>query len=437
MEGSARSPPRVLMVVENFSVPSDRRVWPECLALRDAGFEVEVICPQGADGEDAEPFEEREGVPIFRYSVRPSDGSLLGYGREYLGAVWQILALARRRTRRRPFDVVHAANPPDLLLPALWPLKRQGARFVFDHHDLSPELYATRFGARRQVLNALRLAERLSFALADVVLATNESYRRIAIERGRMHPHDVFVVRNGPDARRFAPRPAEPALKRGHRYLLSYVGLIEPQDGVDLAIQALALLRRRRSDWHAVFVGSGGGLSDAEALTGELGLDEVVEFTGFVADRERVLQILASSDVCLSPEPKNAFNDASTLIKVAEYMAMERPVVAFELTETRVTAGKAAMYAAPNDPASFANCIEAVLDDPVRRARMGAVGRARVTRGLSWGHSRQALLDAYAQLLDRRAKASAAAASGGAPSGFGGGKAARGPVSGAGRVSAA
>lgn len=436
MEGSARSRPRVLMVVENFSVPSDRRVWPQCLALRDAGFEVEVICPQGADGEDADPFEEREGVPIFRYPPQPSDGSLLGYGREYLGAMWHVLALARRRTRRRPFDVVHAANPPDLLLPALWALKRHGTRFVFDHHDLSPELYATRFGARRQVLSALRLVERFSFALADVVLATNESYRRIAIERGRVDPHDVFVVRNGPDARRFVPRPAEPALKRGRQYLLSYVGLIEPQDGVDLAIQALALLRRRRGDWHAVFVGNGGGLREAQALARKLGLDDVVEFSGFVADREQVLRILASSDICLSPEPKNVFNDASTLIKVAEYMAMERPVVAFELAETRVTAGKAAVYAAPNDPASFADRIEALLNDPVRRARMGAVGRARVMRGLSWDHSRQALLDAYAHLLYGREKESAAA-NGGALSRFDRGKAARGPVSGADRVSAA
>jgi glycosyltransferase involved in cell wall biosynthesis len=400
------------MVVENFSVPSDRRVWPQCLALRDAGFEVEVISPQGADGEDAEPFEECEGIAIFRYRAQPSNGSLWGYGREYLGAMWHVLALAWRRTRHRSFDVVHAANPPDLLLPVLWPLKRHGTRFVFDHHDLSPELYATRFGARPLVLSVLRRLERLSFALADVVLATNESYRRIAIERGGLHPHNVFVVRNGPDASRFVPRAGDPAFKRGRQYLLSYVGLIEPRDGVDLAIRALALLRRRRDDWHAVFVGSGGGLVEAQALACELGLEDVVEFPGFVGDREQVLRILASSDLCLSPEPKNALNDASTLIKVAEYMAMARPVVAFELAETRVTAGKAAVYAVPNDPASFADRIDALLNDPARRARMGLVGRGRVMRGLSWDYSRQALLDAYTQLMNGGERNSAAATTG-------------------------
>jgi glycosyltransferase involved in cell wall biosynthesis len=321
--------------------------------------------------------------------------------------------LVRQRTRARRFDAVHAANPPDLLLPALWPLKRHGTRFVFDHHDLSPELYATRFGARRSVVGSLRLLERLTFSLADVVLSTNDSFRRIAIDRGRRNPHDVFVVRNGPKLVREGSESPDPELNRGRAFLLTYVGLIEPQDGADLAIRALALLRRRRDDWHALFVGDGEGLQEAKDLVEAHGLRDVVEFTGFIHDPERVRQILATSDVCLSPEPKNALNDASTLIKVAEYLSMGRPVVAFDLKETRVTAGKAAAYAVPNDAASFAGCINALLDDPLRRARMGAIGRARVVRGFSWDHSKEALLEAYAHLFQMgRRPTSAPAASG-------------------------
>jgi len=241
--------------------------------------------------------------------------------------------------------------------------------------------------------------ERISFALSDIVISANESFRRVAIERGGVDPDRVFVVRNAPRGEVMKPGEPDPGLRRGRRFLLTYMGLMDAQDGVELAVDALSALRERRDDWHAMFVGAGPELEALQARAERLGLGDI-EFTGWISDRDRLRRILDTTDVCLSPEPKNALNDASTLIKVADYMAMAKPIVAFDLAETRVTAGRSAAYATPNEPESFAAELDRLLDDPVRRARMGAAGRARVLRGFSWEHSRQALLEAYAYLLE-------------------------------------
>jgi glycosyltransferase involved in cell wall biosynthesis len=391
--------PRVLILVENLSVPRDKRVWPECLTLAEAGFEVVVVCPQG-DERDTAPFERLQGIDIHRYPATFANGSTVGYLREYATALWRMSWLALRLGGRRGFDVVHACNPPDLLLLAAVPLKLRGARLIFDHHDLVPELYQCRFRQGGVLYRLSRLAERVTFRLADVVISPNESYRLLALRRGAKRPEDVFVVRNAPDALRLHPQEADPALKRGRRHLLAYVGVMGPQDGLDLAVHALGELRLLRDDWHAVFVGDGDMLERVRELARRLGIADAVEFTGFLHEADGVRRVLASADVCLAPEPKNPLNDVSTMIKIAEYMAMERPVVAFDLAESRVTAGIAADYAEPNDPSSFARCIDRLLDDPVRRARMGAFGRERVENGLSWEHSKRRLLDAYARALD-------------------------------------
>jgi glycosyltransferase involved in cell wall biosynthesis len=389
---------RVLILVENQSVPRDPRVWPQSLALTAAGYEVVVVCPQ-TPGEEA-AFERRDGVEIHRYPLRFATGGAFGYVREYATAFVRTALLVRRLARERRFDLVHGCNPPDILLLAALPLKLHGTRFVFDHHDLVPELYECRFGRDGGALLRLaRLLERLTYRLADVVIATNESFRRVALERGGMRPEQVFVVRNAPDVARLHPQPPDPALRRGRSHLLAYVGVMGPQDGADLALQALARLRERRDDWHAVFLGDGDMLGSMRDLSHRLRLDDAVEFTGFVDDAARVRSVLATADVCLAPEPKNALNDASTMIKVAEYMAMARPVVAFDVAESRVTAGTAAVYAEPNDPASFAACIDRLLDDDALRAEMGDVGRERVTNGLSWDRSKEALLAAYEYAL--------------------------------------
>jgi glycosyltransferase involved in cell wall biosynthesis len=391
--------PRVLILVENLSVPRDKRVWPEALALVEAGYEVVVICPQGDERETA-PFERVEGVEIHRYPAQFADGSTLGYLREYATALWRMAWLAWRVGGRRGFDVVHACNPPDLLLLAALPLKLRGARLIFDQHDLVPELYECRFGPGGLLHRLARLAERITFRLADVVISPNESYRRLALQRGAKRPEDVFVVRNAPDASRMHPREGEPSLKRGRRHLLAYAGVMGPQDGVELAVQALGHLRRLRDDWHAVFVGDGDVFEGVRELARQVGIADRIEFTGFLHEADGVPRVLASADVCLAPEPKNPLNDASTMIKIAEYMAMGRPVVAFDLAESRFTAGSAAVYAEPNDASSFARCIDDLLDDPDRRATMGAQGRQRVANGLSWHHSQRHLLDAYARALD-------------------------------------
>jgi glycosyltransferase involved in cell wall biosynthesis len=397
-------PLRVLILVENLSVPRDKRVWPESLSLVEAGFEVVVVCPQG-DGREAAPFERLEGVEIHRYPVRFANGSTLSYLREYVTALWHMSWLAVRLGGRRGFDVVHACNPPDLLLLAAVPLKLRGARLIFDHHDLVPELYQCRFGRGGAFYRLVRFAEQLTFRLADVVISPNESYRRLALHRGAKHPEDVFVVRNAPDEARLHPQAGELALKRGRRHLLAYVGVMGPQDGIDLAVQALGQLRQLRDDWHAVFVGDGDMLVRVRELAHRIGIADRVEFTGFLNEDDGVRRVLASADICLAPEPKNALNDVSTMIKIAEYMAMERPIVAFDLAESRVTAGDAAVYAEPNDPESFARCIDGLLDDPGRRASMGAVGRERVQNGLAWEHSKRSLLDAYARALEGKSRA--------------------------------
>ena len=390
---------RVLILSENAPVPTDRRVWNESIALTEAGYEVVVVCAAIGD-RWVKPFEVHDGIEIHRYPLAPAAGGAGGYIREYAEALFRTRRLLLRLAADRHFDIVHACNPPDLLLLAALPLRRRGARFIFDHHDLVPELFRTRYGDRHRVLHRLTLAaEQLAFRLADVVLCTNESYRKVAMTRGHRHPDDVFVVRNGPDLSRFRPAEPDPALKDGRPHLISYLGVMAPQDGVDQAIRALAALRRRREDWRAIFMGDGESLEDMRRLADDLGVSDLVHFAGWTGDDE-IRRVLASSDVCLAPEPPNPLNDLSTMIKVTEYMAMSRPIVAYDLAESRVSAGEAALFAPIVTPESFADCIDHLLSDPARRQRMGELGRARVERELAWEYSARRLRDAYTHVLD-------------------------------------
>ena len=394
--------PRVLILVENLSVPFDRRVWQECRALTDAGYRVEVICPQGAKT-DKEPFEEIGGVRIHRYPLKAATGGPAGYVREYGTALWRTLRIARRLSRQEPFDVVQACNPPDLLFLIALALRPTGARFMFDHHDLVPELFESRFASGPRLLHRVSsLLERLTFRTADGVISTNDSYRRAALTRGGLPADRVRVVRSAPDLARFVPVVPDPSLKRGKRHLACYLGVMGPQDGVDYALRALAHLHGSlgRDDLHTTFIGSGDAYDDLVGLAGRLGLDDVVEFTGRVPD-EVVQSYLSTADVCLSPDPKNPLNDLSSMNKVVEYMAMSRPLVSFDLREARVTAGDAAVYASDNDEIRFAELTAQLLDDPARRERMGAIGRRRVEESLSWDVSRSNLLAAYEDLLAR------------------------------------
>ncbi|WET80182.1 glycosyltransferase family 4 protein [Amycolatopsis sp. QT-25] len=386
-------PGKALILVENLSVPFDRRVWQECQTLRDAGWDVHVICPQGTK-RDTEAEVTIDGVHILRYPLTAATGGPAGYVQEYGSALWHTLRLAREVGR---VDVVHACNPPDLLFLVALYLKRQGAKFIFDQHDLCPELYLSRFDRGEDFLyRAVCALERRTYKTADVVIATNESYKDVAVKRGGKSPEDVFVVRSAPVVERFHQVPVEPELKKGKPYLLAYLGVMGPQDGVDYALRALASLRDEvgRTDWHAVFIGSGDAFDDMVALSKELKLDDQVEFTGRISD-EDLLRHLSAADVCLSPDPLNPLNDVSTMNKIMEYMAMSRPIVSFELREARVSAGEAALYAPANDEPEFAKLIAHLLDSPEQRAAMGELGRARVAGPLSWENSQKALLAAY------------------------------------------
>jgi glycosyltransferase involved in cell wall biosynthesis len=387
---------RVLILLQNEPVPSDRHVWNQSTALARAGYEVTVVCPAG-ERRDRGEHERIGDVEVHRYRPRRAGGGAAGYAVEYLAALWSIRRLARRLARDRPFAVVHACSPPDFLLLAALGLRRRGARFVFDHHDLTPELYLARFGGG-PLRRATLAAEQVAFRAADLVLSVNDSYRRVAIERGRRDPADVAVVRTGPDLTRFAASEPDPSLKRGRRFLLGYAGVMGPQDGVDHALRALAELAELRDDWHAVFVGDGDVLEQMRALAAELGLAGRVELGGWV-EHETVARVLSSSDVCLAPDPSNPLNDVSSMIKISEYMAIGRPIVSYDLAESRFAAAGAALFAAPGDHAGFARLVSDLLDDPARRAAMGAAGRARAVSLLAWEHQERALLASYSRAL--------------------------------------
>jgi glycosyltransferase involved in cell wall biosynthesis len=393
--------PHVLILVENLPVPFDRRVWQECRALAEAGWAVTVICPMGTGAPEADVV--LDGVHVLRYPLRPAAGGPLGYLREYGLALFHTARLALRVARSQRVDVVQACNPPDLFFLVALLLRPFGARFVFDHHDLVPELFLSRFPGRGRTLYRLtRALERLTFVCADGVIATNESYREVAVGRGGVDPGRVVVVRSGPDLTRFVTMPPDPGLRRGKRYLAAYLGVMGPQDGVDYALRALHHLRYKigREDLHCVFMGAGDVWDDMVALSRELGLEDMVEFTGRVPD-DVVQRCLSTADVCLSPDPKVPLNDVSTMNKVLEYMAMGRPVVSFDLKEARVSAGDAAVYAAADDVAEFAERIDDLLRDEDLRESMGRRGRERIETQLSWDNSRRALVDFYDRFTRR------------------------------------
>lgn len=390
----------ILILVENLSVPFDRRVWQESCALVDAGFAVTVICPTGAK-QDREREVEIDGVRILRYPLRAASGGPVGYLREYALALWHTMRLAIKVRRRGPVHAVHACNPPDLLFLIALMLRPGGTRFVFDHHDLVPELFLSRFPRGGPTLHRLtKFVERLTFATADAVISTNDSYRRIAIDRGKVAAERVTVVRSAPDLHRFIPRDQDAGLRRGRRHLLAYLGVMGRQDGVDYGLRALQHLRDDlgRDDFRCVFMGEGDCFDEMISLAHDLGLDDIVEFTGRVPD-EFVQRCLSTADVCISPDPMNPLNNLSTMNKVVEYMAMGRPIVSFDLLEARVSADDAAEYVPANDELAFAKALDALLDDPDRRRRMGQSGRRRVEQELSWDQSRQALVAFYRQFL--------------------------------------
>lgn len=393
---------RVLIIVQNLPVPFDRRVWLECQALVSAGHQVAVVCPRGK----SDPrYAVIDTVQLYKYRPYAPGGSKAGFVTEYIYSFVATAWLTFKARRSGRFSVIQACNPPDIFWPIALLLRYlDGTAFIFDHHDLCPELYESRFPeGRRLPYRALLALERRTHRAADHVIATNESYRDIAVRRSHKAMSEVTVVRSGPDPQRLVRQEPAPELRRGRRYLAAYIGVMGPQDGVDIAVRAAAIVvhEYHRDDIAFTFIGSGDCFDELMTLRDELRLCGHVEFTGRIPDAQ-VAPILSTADVGLSPDPKNPLNDVSTMNKTMEYMAYELPVVAFDLQETRVSAADAAVYVAPNDVRDYAKAIVQLMDDEPRRVRLGKSGRVRVEQELAWSHQERAYLDVYRTVLAAR-----------------------------------
>jgi len=410
---------RVLIIEENSMVPVDRRVWYEATSLRDAGWDVIVICPEGTGAHAGKPKvgdtshitqEVLDGVTVYRFPLVFAEHGVADYLREYVTAYISITRLAWHVWRNGPFDILHICNPPDIFFPLGLFYRILGARFIFDHHDLFPEMVGSRYQSQAgKFLYAIaRISEYFTLRSADVVIATNESYRRIALDRGCVPAEKVIVVRNGPKTEEFTPEEPLAALKRGFPFLVCYVGVMGQQDGISELVETIDFVVHSlgRDDILFVLVGDGADHTMAKTRLKERGLGRFVDMPGMIRNTGDLRRYMSSADVFVSPEPRSPLNIHSTFIKIGEYMAMGKPIVAYDLPETRYTAEEAAFYVEHGDTAGFGKAITALLDDPERRQRMGAIGRKRVVDKLSWEHQQQHLFRAYEIALSARREVS-------------------------------
>lgn len=390
-----QEPTAVCIVVENLPVPLDRRVWKEACALRDAGYRVSVICPKGKEVFTA-GYEVLDGIEIYRHRIWEAS-SMSGYLLEYGVAFAAEFLLTLRVFARTRFRILQACNPPDTIFLIALFLKPLGVRFIFDQHDLGPELFEAKFGKHSRVFHKLvRLAEQCSFRAANTCIATNESFKEIAVRRGGKDPERVFVVRNCPDLSKFRRTHVRSVNKFGKPLVVAYVGFMGTQDGLDLLLESIEHLVKRegRQDTHFVLVGGGTVLAELRAAISRKALEGYVTLTGQVS-HEEVAAYLSNADVGVAPDPKNAMNDHSTMIKIFEYMAFDLPVVLFDLKEGRRIAGPAALYAVPNDPIDFAHQINKLLDSRELRQQLGECGRKQIEEKLNWDAEKVSLIRAY------------------------------------------
>jgi glycosyltransferase involved in cell wall biosynthesis len=386
---------KVLIVVENLPVPFDRRVWAEATTLARNNYHVSIICPKGKGFN--EDYEALEGIHIYRHPLPSETGSALGYLREYATALAWEFRLANKVWRDQGFDVIQICNPPDLLflVACLFKYFRK-TRVVFDHHDITPELYEDKYSKRDLFYHGLRWAEQLSFAAADVIISTNESYKEIALTRGRKSPEDVFVVRSAPDLADFKLVTVDIGHKKGRPYLVGYVGVMGAQDGVDYLLRAVHYLvySRARQDIQFQLIGGGPALNNLKELARSLQITDFVDFVGFHTG-DSLLERLSSCDICVSPDPKTPYNNLCTMNKTLEYMALGKPSVQFDLLEGRRSAGKASLYAGQNNHEDFAEKILQLLDDPELQAVLSNEGKKRMREQFQWRHQIPHLLAAY------------------------------------------
>jgi glycosyltransferase involved in cell wall biosynthesis len=393
---------KVLIIVENIPVPFDGRVWKEASSLHQHGYEVSVLCPRGEGYERG--YELLEGVHIYRHPVTAEGDSPLGYLWEFGWALFWEFVYSWWIYFRRGFHVIQGCNPPDDIFLVAVPFRLFGVKYIFDHHDANPELYLSKYEKKNFLYRAQVFLEKLTYHSSDVVIATNNSYRDLAITRGQRDPSDVFVVRNGPDLETFKPVAPKPELKYGKPFLVGYVGNMSVQEGLDILVEvALHIKQMGRNDIHFTCVGGGPGLPGLRQMVRDRGVEDIMNFTGRVPDAQ-LLDILSTADVCVNPDKPCPMNSISTMIKIMEYMALGKPIVQFDLSEGRFSAGEASLYANNQDQVNdFAARILWLLDHPEARQTMGAFGRERVERELSWEHSVGNLLAAYRRAFSKRA----------------------------------
>jgi glycosyltransferase involved in cell wall biosynthesis len=397
---------KVLIIVENLSVPFDDRVWKEATTLHQNGYEVSVLCPKGQGHRSG--YEYLEGVHIYRHPTPKEGNTALGYLVEFGSALFWEFLYSWRIFFRRGFQVIQGCNPPDNVFLVALPFKLFGVKYIFDHHDANPELYLSKFEREDFLYKVQVWLEKLTYRFSDVVMATNNSYRELAVTRGRRDLEDAFVVRNGPDLAKFRAVPANPGLKYGKPYLVGYVGTMSMQEGLEILLEAAALLKKSgRRDIHFTCVGGGPGLETLRKLVKEMELEDTVNFTGRVPG-ELLREVLSTADICVNPDKPCRMNDISTMIKIMEYMALSKPIVQFDLKEGRFSAGESSVYCDNNDPVnSMAERISWLLAHPEERRVMGEFGRKRVVESLAWEHSVMSLLAAYERAFNKRANSAA------------------------------
>jgi len=393
---------KILIVVENAAVPFDTRVWKEALSLRDAGYEVTVLCPRAKGAEMG--YEMIGGVRVYRHPMPDDGNNAVGYLWEYSCALFWEFLYVWWIYLRHGFHIIQGCNPPDNIFLVALPFKLFGVKYIFDHHDAIPELYLSKYERRDLLYKTQVVLEKLNYRFSDVVMATNASYTNLAMTRGRIASDNVFIVRNGPDLETFKAVPPNPALRYGKTYLVGYVGTMSDQDGLDILVEvALHLKKLGRLDIHFTCVGGGPALASLRQMVKDKDLGDTVNFTGRIPDQQ-LLEILSTADVCVNPDRPCEMNNISTMIKIMEYMALAKPIVQFDLREGRFSAQDAAVYAdTKNQVADFAAKIVWLLDNPEERSRMGEFGRRRVEKELAWEYSIPNLLAAYERAFSKRA----------------------------------
>ena len=386
----------ILIVVENLPVPFDRRVWQEATTLKEQGAKISIICPKMKGYTQSR--EVIDGIEIYRHPLPLEASGALGYLMEYGAALFWELVLAIRIYSKKRFHVIQGCNPPDLIFLIALPFKLLGVKYVFDHHDINPELYEAKFNKKDWFYKLMVFFEKLTFKTADASIATNESYRNIAIQRGGMNPAKVTVVRSGPKLDRLKLTAGNPVYKKGRTYLIGYLGVIGDQEGIDLLLESFKYIVEKRQDVQLAIVGGGTSVESLKALSLQMGLGEYVDFYGRVSD-ELLVDILNTADVCVNPDRPTTMNQLSTMNKIMEYMALQKPIVQYDLKEGRFSAQQASLYADNTNTTDFAEKVIWLLDNPEERKKMSAFGYSRVVRELSWEFESKVLIDFYKRLL--------------------------------------